>query len=334
MAKYSEGGGSAIFSYAASLLTSRLGHYGSAIDEICIVFYLRSPMRDPSVGQEQLFDDFHEFVNRLPKINFHRKLKRVDIKFASKHFNAEDERGWLPSVNKCNLGMSEALEALMLLKKKIKPSDDFDFSRFLADATRLLTTRIDTTDEWMRIREEAGVKELAIRATKSQWDLLEIDWDLYHVAARTILDDPFYWETANDITPHGNDTGADLLEDYLAWEKRNKGKPPLAFLDRELKKWAVEPIDWTITVESAVRALHQADWAQMTLCNQAAIALAFAVVKTRCACPPEVVQMALAAIARTEIIVKDSSLSDDLKAKWDTTLTKMKQKLESLPATS
>jgi hypothetical protein len=83
----------------------------------------------------------------------------------------------------------------------------------------------------------------------------------------------------------------------------------------------------------AVRALHMEAWAELTMCNEAAIALAFAVVKTRGSCPLDVLQMAVAAIKRTGIVILDSSLSDELKSQWNTSLTKMKQKLESLPPT-
>jgi len=133
------------------------------------------------------------------------------------------------------------------------------------------------------------------------------------------------------MAPHGNDTGADLLADFLAWENRNKTNSPLLFLKGELKKWAVAPIDWTITDEETVRALHTKDWAELTVCNEAAVALAFAVLKTRGACPPDLVHMALASITRTGIIIKDSSLGEDIKAQWDTALSRMKHKLESLP---
>ena len=329
-AQYSEGGGSAIFSYVTNLLTVRLGHYGSAIEAIWITVFLRDRTRDPSVALQKLFDDFHEYLPRLPKITFHRRLKRVDIQFASKQFDSEDERGWLPSVDKCNRGMGEVLEALALLKKRVKPSDDFDITRFLADATQLLTTRIESTDEWTRIGEQAIAKELALNATKSAWDLLEIDWDLYHPAARTILDDPLYWDVVDDFAPHGNDSGADFLEHYRGWEKRNKDRSPMEFLTRELKAWGVPPIDWTITDEAAVRTLAKDKPAEMTLCDQAAIALAFAVLKMRGACPSAEVRIALAAIQRTAIIVKDSSLNDNQKMQWETALTKMKEKLESI----
>jgi hypothetical protein len=39
-----------------------------------------------------------------------------------------------------------------------------------------------------------------------------------------VLDDPFFWQEADDFAPHGNDTGADLLADYRPWRRRTGGR--------------------------------------------------------------------------------------------------------------
>jgi hypothetical protein len=173
MGKYHEGGGSAIFSYPADLLTVRLQRYGSALEVIWITAYLRHAPHNPPIGYESRFVQYHNDLNRLPKLTFQRKRKRVDIEFVSRQFTAEDERGWKPTADKCNRAMGEVLEALQLLKKRIKPSDDFDIDRFLEDAAQILTARIDSDEEWLRIREQAGAIELALNAAKDAWELLE-----------------------------------------------------------------------------------------------------------------------------------------------------------------
>lgn len=327
-------GGSAIFCYPANLLTVRLGFYGSAIETIHLIFYLRWPVRHPSPARQQMLDEFHEFLNQLPKVRFSRRSKRVDIQFVSQKFTAEDDVGWEPTVDKCNRAMSEVLEALTLLKKSVKRTDDFDTARFLSDAAAVLATPIDSQEQWLEIRQQATAIELALRAAQDEWESLEIDWDLYHQDARSILDDPFYWDTANDRAPHGNDTGADLLEDFRRWEKRHKDWPPLKFLERELESWGVSAIDWSAEDPAQVRKLQVEDWPALTLCNEAAIALAFALLKMRGQCPPEILRMALSAIRRRAIIVRESDLGDQAKADWDAALTKMQTKLESLLAVS
>lgn len=84
----------------------------------------------------------------------------------------------------------EVAEVLLLLRERIKPTDDFDVERFLADASEVLATRIETAEEWEKVGQAAVEKRLAIQATKSPWELLEIEWDQFHPKARDILDEP------------------------------------------------------------------------------------------------------------------------------------------------
>jgi uncharacterized protein YfeS len=327
---YNSYGGSSIFSFVGDLLTARLGDYGSAVESIELIACLPSRTRKFLPTLEEMFDQLHEYVKSLPQITFRRKVKRIELIFLSKHFFAEGEEGWKSSAQKCNTAAEEVAEVLPLLKRRIKPTDDFDVERLLADASRLLITRIGSMEEWKRLREEAEAKRLAWQATKTPWELLEIDWSQYHPKARDVLDDPFFWECADDLAPNGNDTGADLLEDYRRWDKRNRTRSPLAFLDWLLKRWAIRPIDWSVTDEDAVRRLNRDDPLRLSICNEAVIALAFAVLKRRAKCPADVIQMALAGLARTAILVRESSLSDEIKASWDQAIEKMKGKLESL----
>lgn len=323
-------GGSLLFSPVGDLLTARLGDYGSGVESIDLIACLPHRERKflPTLGG--LFDQHHEFLKTLPYVAFRRKLKRVEMSFRSEHFFAEDEEVGRPSAKKYSVAAEEVAAALPLLKKRIKPTDDFDVERFLADASRVLTTKIGSLKEWHRIQRKAAKKRLAIRATKSPWELLEIDWSEYHPKARGILDDPFFWEGADDLAPHGNDTGFDVLEGFKDWDKRNRTRPPMQFFDLLLKEWGLEPMNWSIMDEATVLNLEKADSILLGLCNEAAIALAFAVLKRRAKCPPDIVRMALAALARTAILVKHSRLSAKIKSEWKVAIAKMKDKLESL----
>lgn len=84
-------------------------------------------------------------------------------------------------------------------------------------------------------------REEADRAVMSPWEQLGIDWRDYHPEARTILDDPFFWDCTNDFSPHGNDTGADLLDDYRKWLKRNPTGDPGTFYRNLLQSWELPP---------------------------------------------------------------------------------------------
>ena len=102
-------------------------------------------------------------------------------------------------------------------------------------------------------------------------------------------------------------------------------------MDWLIPKWGLEPVDWNVIDEDAVRRLDKDNPIVLRLCNETSVALAFAVLKLRASCPPDVVRMALAGLRRTAILVKDSNLGDDVKASWNDAITKMRDKLTSLP---
>jgi uncharacterized protein YfeS len=326
---YDTYGASCIYSFVADLLTIRLDNYGNDIESIELFAHLRSPIRNPRPTLEGLFDEFHEYLKRLPTITFRRNRKRVEIRFLSKHIVDTDDDEWKPSADQCNIAAGEVATALQLLKKRIKPTDEFDIERFLADAKELLSKKIDSIEEWEAIEQKAKKKRQTIRAKKNPWELLDIDWSHYHTRAREVLDDPFYWECTNDLAPNGSDGGDELLESFRRWDLRHCNQPPLRFLERLMKRWGIEPIDWNITDARAVRKLKKDVPIPLSVCNEAAIALAFAVIKLRATCPPEIVRMALNALKRTAVSVKDSDLSDEVKARWKAAIAKMRTKLQS-----
>lgn len=328
---YNTSGASAIFSFVGDQLMLELGEYGGAVNSIEITAYLRSPTRNPIRSLEGLFDQYHEYLKKLPTATFRRKLNRVEIGFLSQHFNAADSEGWKPSVEKSHIAALEVAEVIPLIKKRIKREDDFDTNRFLKEATVVLNRQLGSLDEWEAIREKAKQKRMGLFAAKSPWEQLEIDWSHFHPQARDILDDPFFWECSSDLSPHGNDTGADLLEDYRRWDKRNGSESPLKFLDGLFKGWDIKPIDWSITSESDVQQLDKKQPIPLRVCNEAAVALAFAALKMRASCPADIVDLAMNALKRTEILVKASTLSNEIKAAWVVAIGKMRTKLDSVP---
>lgn len=328
---YNRSGHSPIFSPVGSLLLARTRDldFGTAITEINITANLRSHERKPRETLEALFDRFHEYIESLPAITFRRKRQQLEIHFLSDQFCDEDDR----DVTECdfetlNIAAREVAEALTLIRKRIKKTDDFACDRFLQHTSELLSAGLPLTAEWRTVEQEAKTIRQAIRNSKSPWELLEVDWDQFHPDARTRLDDPFYWEATDDFAPHGNDTGADLLEEFQAWNKRNPRKSPLTFLDRLLKEWAITPVDWLATDPAATRQTYARDAIALNVCNQAAIALAFATIKLRGNCPSDVAAYGLAALQRTDVLFADDSINADLRTRWKRRMLQMQKKLQ------
>lgn len=324
-------GGCAIYSVVGDLLTTRLGDYGSAVNSIHLTAHLSSQIRNPRRTLEELFDQFHDALKKLPKVTFRRQLRRIEIEFLSPHFHASDHEYLKPSVEKSNLAAGEVATALELVRTRLKRADDFDVEQFLKDAKGILKQGFGSAEEIEAIETLAKQRSQLLEAAKGPWEKLDIDWSLFHPAARQILDDPFFWENANDCAPHGDDTGADLLEDFRRWNKRNGIKSPLLFRNRLLADLGIAPIDWNITQPGQVLQLERDRPIPFSVCNQVAIGLAFAVVKLRANCPDDVLQPALQALQRTAISIDNSKLEAPLKEEWNQAITRMRTKLQSLP---
>ena len=303
--------------------------FGEAVAEIEITANLRSEHSKPRKTLERLFAQHHKYIESLPKVTFRRKRKKLEIVFLSDHFTEEDDKVRKTTTNAENLNVAakEVASAIDLIRKRLKRTDNFDTDRFLRHVVEVLEHGLATEQEWDDVQAEARKIEQAILATKSPWELLDLDWDEFHPNAREVLDDPFYWECTDDFAPNGNDTGADLLEDFKQWNKRNPNTSPLSFLDRLMQGWGIVPIDWLVTDDKTTRSMQEGDSISLRVCNETAIALAFATLKLRGKCPADVAEYGMAALKRTSILTDHSKMADDLKTEWADAEAKMASKL-------
>ena len=152
---YNGYGGGMVYSPIGDLLELRLDDYGEAITSFHIEAYLRSATYNPLPTLEGLFKQYHAYLEKLPKITFHRKLRRVTIEFESKVRTAEDEESRRVSVETTNAAMREFTTILPLLEKRLKKGDDFDYPRFISDANRLLSQGFATEEEIQSIQAQA-----------------------------------------------------------------------------------------------------------------------------------------------------------------------------------
>lgn len=327
---YNTFGGSNLYSPIGDLLICNIHDYGPAIQSLDITVCLPSRERIFLPTLEEIFDRFHSYLETLPKGTFRRGKNRVEIIFRSHRLFAEDDVDLRPSLELLRSAAADVADSLGILQSKIKATDSFDLKRFLADAIPSLKNLPETLEAWAEMRDRAKAIRLLALASKDPWEQLDVDWTRYHPEARKILDDPFFWEGADDTAPHGNDTGADLLDDYLRWSKRNKAGSPLTFLAKLLKGWGIRQMDWMLVDPEETRKQHLENPIALPVCNESVIALAFATLKIHAECPPDLIRMALASLTRTETLIADSKLSDSIQAEWHQSIGKMRRKLESL----
>jgi uncharacterized protein YfeS len=118
-----------------------------------------------------------------------------------------------------------------------------------------------------------------------KWDQLDLDWTEFHPNARSILDDPFFWDLVDHYSPNGSDGGYDVFMGYKQWRIQNPPGKEKEFLDNLIKGWGFNEISCN-------------DEAAHGMLDNALIALAFAAIKFDGTCSEWSAKSALQAIAR------------------------------------
>ena len=294
---YDTSGGDASISPVGEFLTRHVHHIEPAglVVEVCACF---DTHERPKRTLEGLHANFRKILAELPRVRFEPKRNRAEIRFAVQGWLAEDAMVF-PGRRDIFAAMcapiAEALGSTMASHKKLRTL--VDVPALVAALDTALASLPQSDAAFAAFRAEEDARAAAEVAAMSPWDKLDIDWSGYPAEARRRLDDPFFWDCVDDYAPHGNDTGADVLEMFRRWRGRNKGKPVSPFLPQLMKEWGLaagvralagKPLsEWTREDETALD-IH----------DQAAIALAFAQLKLEASIDDDVAALALASIDR------------------------------------
>jgi uncharacterized protein YfeS len=281
---YNMYGGHSTLSLISELLIGDGDDFGRAIEELTVTFNF------PHTGQprrtlEDMFAGFHAYRKSLPKVVFRRKREQASIDIASELLDGKDwdqTRGL--SLPLFKAGTAETVSALELLKKRLTAKDDFRLDAFLAHCRQAQLRLPSTEEDLVSFADECKTRQAARYAAMSPWERLGIDWRDFHPDARKVLDDPFFWDCTDDFAPHGNDTGADLLEAYRQWLRQSPTGDPIAFFRQLIGRWGIPPEPSSDLERAAM--------------DEAAVALAFAEFKLRADCRSSVAELARLAIQR------------------------------------
>jgi hypothetical protein len=281
---YNSYGGHSTLSLIPDFLLAHAPVFGAAITELMVTFHFATS-GPPRSSLESHYAKFHAQRLKLPKVVFHRSREKMAIEVASNLIDGSDKECFRGvSLPLFRTALTETIEALRLMKLRLTKIDDFDFDAFLAHCLGCEERTPSDEETMIMLATDLKERRVAIRAAMSPWERLGVDWRDYHPDARRILDAPFYWEQANDFAPHGNDTGADLLSDYMAWLKRRPSGNPLDFFSALKARWGFSPDSTDPDICSAL--------------YEAAIGLAFAELKLKAECHPSVAALAREAIRR------------------------------------
>lgn len=253
--------------------------FGPALTELTVTMHFPTK-GPPRKTLEQLYADFNANRLTLPKVVYRRSRQKASIEVASNLIDGDD---WLMRDGLSPLlfasGIEETIAALQLLGPRFTSKDSFRLDLFLDHCESRKQALPSTDADLLEIKQQVAAREAAVEAAKSPWERLGIDWRDFHPDARRILDDPFFWQQANDFAPHGNDTGADLLSDYRKWIKRHPNGNLIEFYRQLPRAWGLFSRDDEVL-------------------DEAAVALAFAEMKLRGTCETWLVEIAQAAVHR------------------------------------
>jgi uncharacterized protein YfeS len=273
-------GGNPSISLTGQFLELGCPGFGTAIQELEIHVYFRS-----SRFRAQIDSQYHQFLESLPDSKFHRKKNRFELSFVSALGDATIVSGCGPAELDLFIGSAkEIMTALPGIKAKLKKGDNFDFAGVMIFIAEKMKHLPQTEAEFAQLQRDVEAERKRKLASLNEWDKLGVDWADFHPQARAILDTPFFWDCTNDFSPNGNDTGADVLDFYQAWRRRNRNGDAMKFFTRLMKEWEVTmppPDDDPFSRETYAEAI---------------IGLAFAQLKIEGACESEVVHLALAAL--------------------------------------
>jgi uncharacterized protein YfeS len=255
----------------------------------------------PRKTLERLYEEFHRSLALLPATRFVAKRGVLYVRYHSRICSAERGLRFGPAFLDVFLPTLHELAALLpvVLRQKKAAAPALDPKALSVALAKAISDAPATEDALRAFVAEANARSVAAAAALSPWERLDIDWSEYHPEARTLLNDPFFWEEADDNAPHGNDTGADLLHDFRRWRRTHRDKSVSFFVPGLLARWGFE---------ERVRAWAQkplCDWTQddaltVSVHDEATIAVAFAQIKLEGRCDPDVRDSALAAITRQE----------------------------------
>jgi hypothetical protein len=235
-----------------------------------------------------------EHIRRFPKqvrARYRAKAGKLNIEYASKLRDSDSfaRPGGIYAVAHVLPNTLDELSEAVVKALRLKPAiwNKIDASR-LAEAIEKSKASLPTSPDkilnYMRQMDEA--REASLRASTSI-DALDINWAHFHHSARTLLEDPFFWSEIDDDSPHGNDTGSDLLFAFMRWNKRNPNASYDGYVDRLLSRWGLAP-------ERALGQIDELDLARIQ--QDAEIALAFAAIKLRGSCDDGQARIAIAVL--------------------------------------
>jgi uncharacterized protein YfeS len=282
---YNTYGGGLPLAAAGYLLEEAAWRADCGVDHFEATAFLLSPDVDARHLPESQAQ-FEADRSRLPRVRWERSKRKLTVEYESRVATAPEMHVRHNWSRRLVLATVDELAAFLndqrpTLAKKAGLDEELFIRTVESLRADVPATDADVEAFYAAHRERVKEQEALL-----PWpERLEIDWKKFHSSARTLLDDELFWSESDEFSPHGNDTGHDLFDDLRRWRRSHAAAPPLDFLAHELRSWGFD-------------STRQDDEIAVYTHDQAAIALAFGLIKLEGNCDPATRDAALAAIGR------------------------------------
>ena len=273
-------------SFVLRHLSAREPYFGPALTEIELRLWYRWGDLTPQEirrGFTQSHARHADTIAGLPKRRFERKRGRLKIDWFADQDRMDVTGIYLGQLTLAQFdrAFDHVIAAMTYALKAMKKSDDFEPAGFMAWLEQVRAEPRPDGPELVELMQADFAHLEALQAKKDPWDQLGIDWDRYPARARELLDEPSDWDCGDDFSPHGNDTGADMLSEWWRYARSR----PLAAVN-------------TLFGEAYIPATPSPDdehrwwlWVEVHL------ALAFGHIKKKAKCPSDLAGATLAVLA-------------------------------------
>jgi uncharacterized protein YfeS len=255
------------------------------------------PTRPPKPGRgfETSIERLNAELEDMPRFRWARTKRKLSVSYESRIGEADEVfRARPPRRDLVIAALDELAGLLKASMPALRKKPGFDADLFLGTLESLRDGVPATDEAIVAFRDAHRARREARRSLLPWWERREIDWARFHPAARTLLDDEFFWLEDDEYAPHGNDTGSDLMTDFRRWRKTHGDTLPLDFLSNEIRSWGFN-LDWR---DRPREQWDSDDELAVNTYDQAAVALAFALIKLEGSCDAETRAVALEALAR------------------------------------
>lgn len=147
--------------------------------------------------------------------------------------------------------------------------------------------------------------------------------------ASAVMKEEWFWSSFDDLSPFGNDDGADAFHFFRDWRENNPQTEPTVFIMELERSWAMSFSHIKNDKEEDLPSIEKTNWLYRNV-DRAVIALAFGQIVLEGKISPKLKELGIKAIERTNTDFTMEGMSEENKAEYKKRLEKMEQILTNL----